>query len=189
MNILQFFQRDVSTLVIGGAAFLVLSSKNIIIYNEEILIGLSFLAFLAFTTVTMGENIREVLTLRKEIIQRELQKYLDTKELLLQNLVQEYKKNLALEGSLTHLRDQSCFQLKNLHLQRQKGLSASFAAQLRNRLHVLKQTENLGQEKVQQCWQTGFRYGLLETFRQTNRVVGPKLIQQALVQLRQSNSG
>ena len=186
MNNLQFFQRNGPTLLTGGVAFLVLSSKNIIIYNEEILISLSFLAFLAFTVITMSENIREVFTLRKEIIKRELQKYLDTKELLLQDLVQEYKKNLALGGSLVYLRDQSCVELNNLHLQREKGLRASFATQLRSRLHILGQTERRGQEKVQQGWQTGFRYGVLETFRQTKKVVGPKLIQQALTQLNQS---
>lgn len=189
MNNLQFFQRNGSILIIGGVSFLVLSSKNIIIYNEEILIGLSFLAFLAFTTVTMGKNIREVFILRKEIIQRELQKYLDTKELLLQDLVQEYKKSLALEGSLIYLRDQSCVELKNLYFQREKGLRASFAAQLRSRLHFLEQTENRGQGKIQQSWKAGFRYGVFETFQQTKKVVGPKLIQQALAQLNQSGRG
>lgn len=185
MNVLQFFQRNLPTFLIGSVAFLVLSSKNIIIYNEEILIGLSFLAFLAFTTVTTNESIRGIFTVRKETIKRELQKYLCAKELLLRDLAREYEKNLILEECLSCLRDQCCTELKNLHLQREKGLRISFVAQLRSRLHFLEQTESRGQEKIQQGWQTGFRYGVLETFQQTKKVVGPKLIQQALAQLNQ----
>ena len=84
---------NVSTIVMW---IILITTKNIIIYNEEILIGLGFLAFLVFTVVTISESTREIFTLRKETIKRELQKHLDIKELLLQDLIQEYKKNLTL---------------------------------------------------------------------------------------------
>ena len=187
MNTRQPFQTNGTLALIGFLAFIVLSSKNIIIYNEELLIGLSFAAFVAFTTITMGGNIHEMLTLRQETIHRELQRYLEVREALLQDLVQEYKRNLVLENSLSYLRDQSCGELKHLHKQREKGLRASFVSQLRNRLHLLEQTENQGHDKVQQGWQYGFRYGVLEMFQRTKKVIGPKLIQQALRQLRQTN--
>jgi len=76
----KLLQQNASTLLFGGLAFVVLSSKNIIIYNEEILIGLSFLAFLLCSSMTLGESIREAFTFRKETIQKELQGSYDNLE-------------------------------------------------------------------------------------------------------------
>ena len=142
----KLLQQNASTLLFGSLAFLVLSSKNIIIYNEEILIGLSFLAFLLFSSMTMGESIREAFTFRKETIQKELQ---------------------------------------TLHSTREAGLQATFATQVRNKLHILSQIEQKGQETVQRNWQQGLKYGVLEAFRQSKKTVGPQLLHQALEQLKQ----
>jgi len=165
----KLLQQNASTLLFGSLAFLVLSSKNIIIYNEEILIGLSFLAFLFFSSMTMGESIREAFTFRKETIQKELQKYLDVKEALVQDLLIEYKKTLALGAQIAQLREQSCQELKTLHSTREAGLQATFATQVRNKLHILSQIEQKGQETVQRNWQQGLKYGVLEAFRQSKK--------------------
>ncbi len=186
-NLMSFklIQQNASTLLFGGLTFLVLSSKNIIIYNEEILIGLSFIAFLIFSSITLGESIREAFTFRKEKIQKELQKYLDVKEALLQDLLTEYKKALLLEGQVAQLREQSCKELRTLHSTREAGLQATFATQLRNKLQILSQIEQKGQETVQRNWQQGLKYGVLEAFRQSKKTVGPQLLHQALEQLKQ----
>ena len=181
----KLIQQNASTLLFGGLAFLVLSSKNIIIYNEEILIGLSFIAFLIFSSITLGESIREAFTFRKETIQKELQEYLDVKEALLQDLLTEYKKALLLEGQVAQLREQSCKELRTLHSTREAGLQATFATQLRNKLQILSQIEQKGQETVQRNWQQGLKYGVLEAFRQSKKTVGPQLLHQALEQLKQ----
>lgn len=181
----KLLQQNASTLLFGSLAFLVLSSKNIIIYNEEILIGLSFLAFLLFSSMTMGESIREAFTFRKETIQKELQKYLDVKESLVQDLLIEYKKTLALGAQIAQLREQSCQELKTVHSTREAGLQATFATQVRNKLHILSQIEQKGQETVQRNWQQGLKYGVLEAFRQSKKTVGPQLLHQALEQLKQ----
>ena len=175
-NLMSFklIQQNASTLLFGGLTFLVLSSKNIIIYNEEILIGLSFIAFLIFSSITLGETI-----------QKELQKYLDVKEALLQDLLTEYKKALLLEGQVAQLREQSCKELRTLHSTREAGLQATFATQLRNKLQILSQIEQKGQETVQRNWQQGLKYGVLEAFRQSKKTVGPQLLHQALEQLKQ----
>jgi len=181
----KLLQQNASTLLFGSLAFFVLSSKNIIIYNEEILIGLSFLAFLLFSSMTMGESIREAFTFRKETIQKELQKYLDVKEALVQDLLLEYKKTLALGAQIAQLREQSGQELKTLHSTREAGLQATLATQVRNKLHILSQIEQKGQETVQRNWQQGLKYGVLEAFRQSKKTVGPQLLHQALEQLKQ----
>ena len=153
----KLIQQNASTLLFGGLTFLVLSSKNIIIYNEEILIGLSFIAFLIFSSITLGESIREAFTFRKETIQKELQKYLDVKEALLQDLLTEYKKALLLEGQVAQLREQSCKELRTLHSTREAGLQATFATQLRNKLQILSQIEQKGSRNRPEKLATGVK--------------------------------
>ena len=181
----KLLQQNASTLLFGGLAFVVLSSKNIIIYNEEILIGLSFLAFLLCSSMVLGESIREAFTFRKETIQKELQNYVDVKEALLQDLLSEYKKTAFVEEQIAQVREQSCKELKVLHTTRETGLHATFATQLRNKLNILAQLEQKGQETVQRQWQQGLKYGVLDAFRQSKKAVAPQLLHQALTQLKQ----
>jgi|TARA_B110000305_G_C19404470_1_gene621922 hypothetical protein len=180
----QLLQKNWPTFLFGSLAFVVLSSKNIIIYNEEMVIGMSFIAFLVFSSLTMGESLREAFSFRKDMIQKELNKYLGIKELLLQDLSTEYKKALLLEEQIGRLREQSCHELKSLHAQREQGLHATFATQMRNKLHLLSQIEQKGQETVQENWQKGLKYGVLEAFQHAKKTVGPQLLQQAVGQLR-----
>jgi len=51
-------------LTAGFLAFIVFSSKGIIIYNEEILVGLGFLGFVFFVSKQYGKDIRGSLELR-----------------------------------------------------------------------------------------------------------------------------
>ena len=109
--------------------------------------------------MTLGESIREAFTFRKETIQKELQNYVNVKEALLQDLLSEYKKTALVEGQIAQVRDQSCKELKVLHTTREAGLHATFATQLRNKLNILAQLEQKGQETVQRQWQQGLKYG------------------------------
>ena len=56
-------------------AFVVLSSKNIIIYNEEILIGLSFIAFLIFSSITLGKVFAKLLLSVKKRFKKSYKNY------------------------------------------------------------------------------------------------------------------
>jgi hypothetical protein len=60
--------------------FIVLSSKNILIYNEELLIALSFVAFVVTCAHTMGTSIAETFETRATQIQDELQAFLFLKK-------------------------------------------------------------------------------------------------------------
>ena len=61
-------------------AFSVISSKHIIIYNEEILVSLSFLFFVIFVSFYFGDTIKESLDERKKLIESELQNFLNLKK-------------------------------------------------------------------------------------------------------------
>ena len=72
--------------------FCVFSSKNIIIYNEETLVALSFFCFLFFIFQYFGNTLRESLNERSQVIQQELQNFLNIKFLSFQELLNEHKK-------------------------------------------------------------------------------------------------
>ena len=74
----------VFTIFGAGLLFLVLSSKNIPIYNEELLILLSFIAFVATSAHTMGDSIAETFQSRRDLIQEELQAFFTSKQNMLQ---------------------------------------------------------------------------------------------------------
>ena len=86
-------------------------------------------------------------------LQKELQNYVNVKEALLQDLLSEYKKTALVEGQIAQVREQSCKELKVLHTTREAGLHTTFATQLRNKLNILAQLEQKGQETVQRQWQ------------------------------------
>lgn len=74
----------------------VLSSKHILIYNEETLVALSFFLFVYLTHKYAGDAIGESLDSRGQEIAQELQHYLDVRAQSLQALAQAH-------GATAHL--------------------------------------------------------------------------------------
>lgn len=87
--------------------FCVASSKGIIIYNEEMVVALSFVTFVIFSFKYFGDLIKESLDERSCLIATSLQKFHELKEQVLQELlvqheqIQELKKIFPLLGSFT----------------------------------------------------------------------------------------
>ena len=65
-------------LTAGFLAFIVFSSKGIIIYNEEILVGLGFLGFVFFISKQYGKDIRGSLELRGIGVKQKVAESLET---------------------------------------------------------------------------------------------------------------
>ena len=72
--------------------FCVVSSKHIIIYNEEILVALSFFIFVIFISQYFGNTIKESLDERSQAIKTELQNFLNLKQESLNELLKEHEK-------------------------------------------------------------------------------------------------
>jgi hypothetical protein len=85
-------------------AFCVLSSKHIIIYNEELLVALSFLAFILFVFQYFGNTVKESLDERRLGIQAELERFFLLKRESLQELTSEHEKVSSLKRGLISLR-------------------------------------------------------------------------------------
>ena len=81
-------------------AFAVLSSKNILIYNEETLVALSFFCFIFFVLHYFGNTIRESLNERSQVIREELQNFVILKEKGFQELLRQHQKTSGLAKAL-----------------------------------------------------------------------------------------
>ncbi|KAJ1680498.1 hypothetical protein LUZ63_024279 [Rhynchospora breviuscula] len=60
-----------------------LSSKKILIYNEELIVAACFIGFLIFTRKSFGSTFKETLDGRIESIQEELQQFFNPSEVIL----------------------------------------------------------------------------------------------------------
>lgn len=86
-------------------AFCVLSSKHIIIYNEELLVALSFLAFILFVFHYFGNTVKESLDERRLGIQAELERFFLLKRESLQELTSEHEKVSSLKKGVDGLKE------------------------------------------------------------------------------------
>ena len=71
--------------------FSVVSSKGIIIYNEEIIVALCFLSFVAFSLSYFGNVVKESLDERSSLIRFSAENYHRLKEEALQSLLSQHK--------------------------------------------------------------------------------------------------
>ena len=92
----MFSNEKLRPYIFAFLAFCVVSSKHIIIYNEEILVALSFFLFIIFVSHYFGNNIKESLDERSKAIQSELQNFLTLKKDCLKELLNIYKKAIVI---------------------------------------------------------------------------------------------
>lgn len=88
------------SILFGFLAFCVLSSKNILIFNEEILVCCTFFLFMVFSFRYFGNTIQESLDERSNLIKNELQDFCLLKIDSAHVLLQEYANLSNLNNSL-----------------------------------------------------------------------------------------
>ena len=97
------FKASAQTYLFAFLVFCVLSSKSIIIYNEETLITCSFVLFVFFVFHYFGNTIQESLDERKEGIKVECQNFRVLQQQSLEELAAEHEKISELQNALSQL--------------------------------------------------------------------------------------
>lgn len=169
-------------------AFFVLSSKHIIIYNEETLVLLSFIGFVLFSYNMMSASVESSLNERSQAILTELQNFLNLREELVQELIQEHKKQLSMHTLIKNLGQFSYAEISSIAAQREGALQSLFVNQMHQKLKNLLSYGPTGtlSTKLQTTISASFRGAVLEEFSRSKKVLGPKLIQDAVSALKTS---
>ena len=130
----MFNNNKLTPYIFAFLAFCVVSSKHIIIYNEEILVALSFLFFVIFVFYYFGNNVKESLDERSKAIQSELQNFLTLKKDCLNELLKQYKKAFLSKQILENLNNFTKLQLKSKSIGSEKALKTIFSQQINHKL-------------------------------------------------------
>lgn len=130
-------------------AFSVLSSKNILIYNEETLVALSFFCFVFFVLHYFGNTIKDSLNERSQVIREELQNFLILKENSFQELLNQHKKISGLLKAMGVLNTFTKNELNLLNTNGEKALKNMFSSRIQNKLKTLVFSKLMIQQKLQ----------------------------------------
>lgn len=130
-------------------AFCVLSSKHVIIYNEELLVALSFLAFILFVFHYFGNTVKESLDERRLGIQAELKRFFLLKKGSLQELALEHQKVSSLKRGLVSLKEFARDEAEAGANRGVESLKEVFSQQIAQKLTPL----SLSSLSVQSKWQ------------------------------------
>jgi len=186
MNLIH--RENMSFILASLLLFLVCTSKNILIFNEETLVALSFSGFVIFSYVNLQESIGEMFQARSDAIQAELQNYLTLKEEFLQELVAEHAKQEALHQLLQELRVFSCHELTRIGQVREDAFSGVCRTQVHQKLRTLQSIKLGFQDKIQRMFGQGLRNAVLDKFQRSKNTLQPALLQQALTHLTASSA-
>lgn len=130
--------------------FCVMSSKHIIIYNEETLVALSFFSFIFFVYHYYANVFAESLDERSTTISTELQNFLHDKQLYISESIGEYKKILQIQPILHSVQMFTLSQLSTANAYTQKAFSSVVTLQIRQKLKTLSSSKSTLQQKLQQ---------------------------------------
>ncbi len=130
-------------------AFSVCSSKNILIYNEETLVALSFFCFLFFVLHYFGNTIKDSLNERSQVIREELQNFLILKENSFQELLNQHQKVSGLLKAMQVLNEFTKSELNVLNKNGKKALKNMFTSRIDHKLKTLVFSKLMIQQKLQ----------------------------------------
>lgn len=168
----------------AGLLFLVLSSKNILIYNEELLILLSFLAFVATSAHTMGDSVAETLHSRRELIQEELQAFFTTK----QNMLSEVKHQTILQNGLANsilaLGSLVQKELQSLHAQRDMTVKNTVQTHSMAQLNQMLENEQASYARVQSLSCASYKFMMKNAFHMEKQKMHKQFMENALHHLK-----
>jgi len=114
-------------------------SKHLIILNEEILVALSFVCFLVFSSRTFSDSICETFQVRTLTTQNELQNYLQTQLEITRELAAYHAKYLQTQQTINKIANIVRIQLQQTAKTGSNQLRTVCVEQIHERLQILIQ--------------------------------------------------
>ncbi len=145
-------------------AFSVSSSKNLLIYNEETLVALSFFCFLFFVLHYFGNTIRDSLNERSGVIREELQNFLLIKENSHRELLHQHQKTSGLMKALTTLHTFTTGELGQLNVNGDKALKNLFRSRIEAKFKTLGFSKLMIQQRLQSLLSEKIMWTVLVSF-------------------------
>ncbi len=145
--------------------FCVVSSKHVIIYNEEILVALSFFLFVVFVSQYFGNNLKESLDERSEAVKIELQNFLNLKQESLNELLKQHQKVFFLKKALNSIGFFTTSELQKSNLGAEKSLKITFSQEIQQKLKTLSYLKLNLQQKLQQVMAIDLLNAVLVKFK------------------------
>jgi F0F1-type ATP synthase membrane subunit b/b' len=175
------------SLVIVVSAILVLSSKQIILYNEEIIVAVSFVVFVVFVQVVFGATIKATFDERQQSLLSELQHYCVTQEAYLTEQMKHHQVRSNSLRSSTQMIGEACIQNMGTRCapQCKKNVEAVLSQQFDQKLKAFVGIQDRAREQFQSQIVTSFRNTVYNQFRFAKvREYQSKLVNQSISILR-----
>ena len=149
----------------GTLLFLVLSPKNILIYNEELLIAASFVAFVITCAHTMKDAIEETFQTRAKHIQDELEAFFVSKETLCHEVKHNVQMQKKLAQSILALGALAVVYVEAIHTQRAVALRHVIHSQTLTQLQQMISQQHAVQGHLHNVTCSSYKHVMLEAMQ------------------------
>lgn len=175
-------------LALGFIVFLVLSSKQIILYNEEILVAVSFFLFLVFSVQNMSQSLADTLDDRSEALKNELNSYFQAREAWLIRSIEDHQSRLGQDKIIQKISIDSFLILAIAVDKRYRSISSAFLNQTQQKLKNLWVSRRSFQQELQAIISSGFRRAVLEKYQKSKNSMRSISLAEAFTQLNKGSS-
>lgn len=181
----------VSFLLLALFVALVFSSKQLIIYNEEILVAVCFVGFVLFVQTSFGETIRSTFTERQTSLLSDLHHYLSSREAYLIESIKHHQLRSTSLRSSTQMIGEACLHtmITRCGPQCLQTVQAVLSQQVVGQLKTFLAVQNQSRESFQNQIVARFRSTVCNQFRFAQlRKHQSKLVRQSILLLKERKS-